>query len=207
MEEIAWGSPSSGESVELQVQNQSNRLANSSAPRSHHFSLRSFCGSSPPSLEPLSSLYDSYDGITQGRIPLEVQHYERVHYRSARVFAQLTEDVDHHVSDRYLVATRQARALAGLDTLEWDLQIAQRAMYYPGHWGWLGRSMEMSGWRDELYCNRLEQLGWNVVGSPLRASGSIRRTQRHDDAVDCVLDELFHGPTRVCILISLLDRV
>jgi uncharacterized membrane protein len=26
-----------------------------------------------------------------------------------------------------------------------------------------------------------------------------------DDAIDCVLDELFHGPTRVPVLVSLLD--
>ena len=206
MEEITWDNPSSGERVALQMQDQSNRLASSSALRSVHPSLLSSCGSSLLALESSSNPYDSYDDITQGRIPLETQHNERIHYRSARIFAQLIGAMNPCVSDRSLVATRQARALAGLDTLERDVQIAQRAMHYPGYWGWLGRRVEISGWRDELYCDRLERLGWDVVGS-LRTGGNIRRIQRHDDTMDYVLDETFHGPTRVCVLISLLDRV
>ncbi|KAF2022755.1 hypothetical protein EK21DRAFT_95466 [Setomelanomma holmii] len=143
---------------------------------------------------------DIFDFVTQGRICLDIQYRERRMYRASRFFAQLTDDVGYRVGNRYLVSMRQATAVAGLETREFDETITQRALQYPGHWGWLGRVMEIAGWRDSYLRDRVEHLGWSVAGhcSYLCQPG---------DSEDCIFDEILHGPVRPATLIMIPEDI
>lgn len=99
---------------------------------------------------------DCFDILTLGRVSIDLQRLERCFYTSSIVSA---DDMGYHVSSRYLVNIRQARALAGLCTQELDSLIAERAIQYPGHWGQLGRCMEVAGWRDGYCRARLGRQG------------------------------------------------
>lgn len=49
-----------------------------------------------------------------------------------------------------LIDMRRARAVAGLDTSQYDEEIARRVLEDPHGWGWLGRVMIEQGWELEV---------------------------------------------------------
>lgn len=148
----------------------------------------------------LDAQSDTFDIITRGGICLDRQYQERRMYCGSRVFAQLTNSAGYHVGNRYLVSMRQARAVAGLDTSEFDNTIAQRAVQYPGHWGWLGRVMEVAGWRDSYLRERMVHLGWIVAGQ-------CSYPRLSDGAAECLLDELSHSCMRASVMMVLLEDI
>ncbi|KAF2450637.1 hypothetical protein P171DRAFT_426969 [Karstenula rhodostoma CBS 690.94] len=54
------------------------------------------------------------------------------------------------MSDRALVEFRQARALAGVDVSEYDVEITRRILADPSGWGRVGSVMRRRGWVDEV---------------------------------------------------------
>lgn len=53
-------------------------------------------------------------------------------------------------SSRALVEMRQARALAGLDVSDYDMEIARRILSDPSAWGAVGSVMREQGWVNEV---------------------------------------------------------
>lgn len=53
-------------------------------------------------------------------------------------------------ADRYLVEMRQGRALIGLDTSGYDVEIARRILADSEAWGPVGEAMRRRGWVDEV---------------------------------------------------------
>lgn len=85
---------------------------------------------------------ETYDMITQGRHPSRFDEELYAASRTAGAFANLT--------DRGLIETRQAQALARLDTSILDAEIARRVLGTPRAWGWVGTQMIMRGWIDDM---------------------------------------------------------
>jgi hypothetical protein len=108
---------------------------------------------------PAPPIDDCFDILTLGRVSIDIQRLERSFYRTSSISKVLTDDMGYHISSRFLVNIRQARALAGLCTQELDNLIAERVVQYPGHWGQLGRRMEVTGWRDGYCRARLQRQG------------------------------------------------
>lgn len=54
------------------------------------------------------------------------------------------------MSDRALVELRQARALAGIDVSEYDVEITRRILADPSGWGAVASVMRRRGWVDEV---------------------------------------------------------
>jgi len=113
----------------------------------------------PTHAMPTEAFNDCYDALTDGRIPLSTQRLERHLLRECRIGRAITDDVGYHISSRFLVSARQARALAGLDTQDMDMEIADRALQFPGHWGQLGKVIEATGWRTRYCRRRLQRHG------------------------------------------------
>ena len=53
--------------------------------------------------------------------------------------------------------------------------------------------MEVTRRRDEQSLDRLEALGWSVVGCENRVRERFNHLQEHEEAIECLVDELFHG--------------
>jgi hypothetical protein len=73
---------------------------------------------------PAPPIDDCFDILTLGRVSIDIQRLERSFYRTSSSSKVLTDDMGYHISSRFLVNIRQARALAGLCTQELDNLIA-----------------------------------------------------------------------------------
>jgi hypothetical protein len=79
-----------------------------------------------------------------------VQRYHREERRRARVQALGDAGLFSTTTDRDLVGVRQARALAGIDVSEYDVEITRRILADPTGWAWVGSAMRRRGWVDEV---------------------------------------------------------
>jgi hypothetical protein len=79
-----------------------------------------------------------------------IQQYHREERRRVRV--QALGDTGHFstTTHRNLVEVRQARALAGIDVSEYDVEITRRILEDPAGWGRVGSAMRRRGWVDEV---------------------------------------------------------
>ncbi|KAH9883067.1 hypothetical protein J1614_000435 [Plenodomus biglobosus] len=108
----------------------------------------------PSSTRPERSAMPSttYEFITQGRQSPRRDANARSGPR--REGARPLYSSNTHLTDQGLVEMRQARALAGLDTGELDIEITRRILHDPRAWGWVGTALAARGWVDDYEASR-----------------------------------------------------
>lgn len=88
-----------------------------------------------------------------------INEYERERVDLARQRALGQSGAFNSWRERQLVEMREARGLAGLNTSEYDWEIARRVLEDPPPWGWVGKVMAGMGWVMEA-----EQVGRECLG-------------------------------------------
>lgn len=83
-----------------------------------------------------------------------MQEYDRDLRRRVRRQALGETGLFSTTPDRALVELRQARALAGIDVSEYDVEITRRILADPSAWGQVGSAMRSRGWVDEVLSDR-----------------------------------------------------
>jgi hypothetical protein len=95
----------------------------------------------------------TYDIITQGRqeVLADFQRFEAARTQHRRQGAsRQSHTLRDRLTHRRLVETRQARAMAGLDTSELDVEITRRVLNEPRLWGQIGTELAVRGWVDDM---------------------------------------------------------